>query len=661
MSFRGLNDQHEMVIRTVVGRTTDPGSQQPGVFSIRNLNLVADWETQPTRDIYIDVMVGNRYGNAGALPPAAVNSNNLTTRQEAIRQWIADWRNPLAGSNVNILVARHVNHLLTLTAEGDLPELRSGYAIGVGPALANGGPRPLVETLANWTATPAFNGATGLTTGRTAVVRIQENVVNALDVSRTRGITFEVPEGVIITGLEWRYFEGSTPTGTHLEQWSRQFPNRTIVGQPAWATGRGYIVPRPALDQAQHGNNQNVIFVDDQTVTLRPDLSLHQRGAGRYNTLALEVRFFVSVAFGYELNVSDELEVTVTGLGVSNLDPSENTVAVATVYDPVVIEHEGDPVRVDLVGREQNVYHLPAGAVTITETDGAMLQRGTRLWLEVVRYYAPDNFPLVLSRGDVITDPGSNLGLTVVRVENPTVGGAATTRFLLEVTRESTEGNPGSITVDGLTLFGHVYQGERYFIIVSGPAIAENHFGVVNNSVSPMERGVFVDPPFAKEIIDFSAAADGNRALSLDGVVFNPTTAIGGVQPPIIWRRLPGMAHEAGFVAARSFAVLAGVTDENINWASGVATISGWNYQGQWVTVILTQNSTTATVVVDGTVGTVDIAEYAEGQSGPAGTVAPIFYQNRIYLPFRFLFNAFGYSTDYSLARVGNTAVVSAR
>jgi len=75
----------------------------------------------------------------------------------------------------------------------------------------------------------------------------------------------------------------------------------------------------------------------------------------------------------------------------------------------------------------------------------------------------------------------------------------------------------------------------------------------------------------------------------------------------------------------------------------------------------LTQDATTATIIVDGTVGTTDIAEFAEGQSGPAGTVAPIFYQNRIYLPFRFLFNAFGYSLDYDLSRVGNTAVVSAR
>jgi hypothetical protein len=672
--FSGMNfevyttiaGQEELVIRTNISRVPagSPAYNLPGIIEIRHLGLQANWGTNPDRDLYVNVRVGNRDPGPGTLPGVAGMPDGAA-RDQAIRMFDAQWVNgPTPGATNNILVARHRSALLSLsTLEETLPELRSGYVIGVQPQ--PWGTRPIVETTAPWTVTAPQSAMVDgrLTTGRTAILRVQENVVNALDVARLRPVTFEVPEGVIITGIEWRYYEGAVPTGTQNAQWNGQFPNRDIAGQPVVPRGRGRQAPRPALDQPQTADGGNVIFYNDQTVILRPDLTLHNVHANRLNTLRLEVRFYVSVASGFQHNVSDELMVTVTGAGVNNLPEEQNTIAVATVFDPVTIEHIGGQVDITAIGREQNVYHTPAGAVIVTETEGGMLQRGTRLWLQIIRQYAPGGSPLAISRGDVFTDATGNLGLTVREVTPPVIlGGQATQRFQVEVTRESLPGNPGSITFDDLTLFGHVYQGERYFFLVSGPAIAENHYGVTSTAFTVVP-GIFAEPPFAMEIIDMSGVdAPINHANSLAGVTFTTGVSFRGVENPILWRRLPGMDFEGGFVSMRAFALAAGVEESNIVWnnANRIATISGYNYQGQWVVVSVSPDTARATITTDGTFTEVDIAMVA-GDTGPEGTVRPIHENDRIYLPLRFMFNVFGYTDFYNLARQGQSAVITAK
>jgi hypothetical protein len=293
---------------------------------------------------------------------------------------------------------------------------------------------------------------------------------------------------------------------------------------------------------------------------------------------------------------------------------------------------------------------------------------GTQLTIGVVRYYNPDNFPLRISRGTVIEDPTTGARLTVRDVSPPAIatGGQAQQWFTVEVTRESTNDLPGAFTIDGITLFGHVYRGERYFLVVSGPAIAENHFGVLThaaaNATTPFSRGIHLTPPFAVEIIDLTGEFDvGDRADSLDGVTFTTGVAFRGVANPIIWRRLPGMQHEGGFVSMRAFALAAGIDEANISWASRVATISGVNYQGQTVVVSVTPDSNRATIVVDGIPSDVDIAMMADGLTGPDGTVRPVHEAGTIYLPLRFMFNVFGYTDYYNLVRQGQSAVITAR
>jgi len=120
------------------------------------------------------------------------------------------------------------------------------------------------------------------------------------------------------------------------------------------------------------------------------------------------------------------------------------------------------------------------------------------------------------------------------------------------------------------------------------------------------------------------------------------------------------MTHEGGFIQARHFAVTVGVDPADIHWdnATRTATVSGWDYQGNWVTVILVEGSTTAQILRDGEATLiVDIAEFAPG-TAPIGTLAPVFRHGRIYMPARFLFNVFGYSADYRFSRPAGTNLI---
>jgi len=497
--------------------------------------------------------------------------------------------------------------------EDDLPALRSG-SVGSG----------LPATM------PDF------TTGRSATLRIQEVVANALHAGIGRPVTFSVPNGIILTGIEWRFHGGGLN-----DSWN--------------------VVPRPPVGAAP---NMTVQFTDN-TVTIRPNVPANRNAAIR-----MEVRFFVSVEAGYEYKVSDLLDVTVGGTGVSaNINPAENYIAVAEVYDPIRLEG-ATAIQVspyDFVGREQNIIHSGIGTVTIEETAVGMLEAGTDLWIYVASRYGI-GWPLFISRGTTISGP-AGLTLTVSEIRDftiglgPALGNRSIDRAIrLTVTAESRGDEPGVITLDGTTLFGHVYQGEVYYLVVSGPAVAENHNVVANGNY----MGTFGTIPYGLQVIEEVPPADGavidpaRRANSLVGVTFDPAVAVGGVLPPVIWYRAEGMHHAAGFIAARAFAVTAGVPDEGIIWdpAQRTATIVGYDYQGVRVHILLTQGSTVAVITRGGVSVDHDIAEFA-GQSGPAGTLAPIFRHNRIYLPARFLFNAFGYAADYTFARVGDTLVVT--
>jgi hypothetical protein len=633
-------NRDELIIGVTVTRATGPHGRVPIELRIEGLVLQADDRAPLTGNLNVPFTVGTFNGSflfeqnentAGTAEIAGVNIDGTGWAR------LADTDN----HTTTLLVARRVLRGLNITtveAEDDdleLPALRSGYLIGSGAAF-----RPDFTTSEDWVATGDYDALlANHTTGRTAILRMEEVVPNSFDVARNRPIVFTLPEGVIITGIEWRYVEYDDDIDD--EDWEQA------------------ARPIPTASQTVG----DVQFLNNRQVQIRPNLQAHTTGGYRTNVITIDARFYVSIEAGFAARVTDELTVAVTGAGVGVL-PNGATEVVAEIFDPVTIEHFGGAVHVHpVVGRENNIYHTPAGRLEITETAGGMLQEGTILLVGIVRQYGIGS-PLALSRGHVVPSADSDLSLLVVeRIDAPAIGSQATTWFELEVIQASEEdGEPGTIVIDGLTLFGHVYQGEVYYLIVSGPAIAENHlnWGWVSNQWPNPEVGIFVSPPYFMEIVEFVAregeGAPDRRANSLAGVSFDGDRDAFGT-PEVVFARLPGMAQAGGFIQARLFATTVGVDPSDIHWdgTTGTATISGWDYQGNWVTVILVRDSTTAQILRDGQATLiVDIAEFAPG-TAPIGTLAPVFRYGRIYLPARFLFNVFGYSADYRFSRPAGT------
>jgi hypothetical protein len=505
------------------------------------------------------------------------------------------------GSRTNVHVATRVNAGFRVELTGNPVEMRSGAVTAV--------------------------DNTVIRTGVTQNLRITEIVPGALALAQNRPITFTFPEGVQVVGV-----------------------NYTIGGGPTV----GRQVNETFLHSTQFNGN---------VVTIANNIPVSATAR------QLNITFRLSVEAGFAAaNNTEDIYVTIDGPGIDLLGANDRDWAVAQVYDPITLTGV-EPIQIsaaDFVGREQNIIHTSIGnEIVIEETRPGALTVDSELWVFVVQRYGIGH-PLFISRGTTVIDAETGFGLTVAETRN--IGD--TNAIRLVVTSESA-GEPGRITLQDTTLFGHVYQGEVYYFVVTGNAVAANHTWVAGNV-----PGAFGSVPYGEYVIEEVAVdaptptpepTPGPRANSIAGHSFNPANELNGA-PEMIWYRAPGMNHQGGFVQLRAFADLVGVTEDNINWVGStrVATIAGWDWNGNWVTITMTQGSPWAQIsrgsaegLRDIEIGTrVDIAEFSDGLTGPTGTVVPVFQNNRIYVPFRFVFNAFGYSADYGLAREGNVARV---
>jgi len=514
-------------------------------------------------------------------------------------------------------VANRVVAGLTLYVRGDLPELRSGHAADDGLYI----------------------------TGASARVELQEAVRGALHLSHAHPLyfTFENAEGLRLMEMRYRL----VPHGENPD-WDGGWIRR---GTAAY-TGNAFL------------------RMTNNSVRLN---TRHPEAARR--TLQIEFRF--SVEAGYEAKYGDEITVVVSGAGAENLGTAAEarTAVVANVYDPVTVVG-GNRITVPADFNEMNIQHENIGNFVITETETGRLREGDILWVFVHRRYIQRQWDIIVSRFDtpVLSGAGFEAVTSRERVWLPTVFGGAMDVIQIEVTSEADEDAIASIALNNVHVFGHVYPGEVYTLMVTGPGIARNHNlvsaanvegeGGFEGTGAPFNPlGTFSSVPYGIEnFIVSEEYVMGNRARSLAGVIFNPDVALGGVVPPVIWERLEGMRFAAGFVAVRSFAAAAGVDYTNdVVWDTNVGTVSGWDYAGNWITIELTQGSTQMTITGGPNAGTHDIASFADYLSGPQGTVTPLFRHNRMYLPFRAMFNAFGYNDYYTLDRIGNNAVISLR
>jgi len=479
---------------------------------------------------------------------------------------------------------------------------------------------------------------------RTLELRVIENVPRALAMGTRTPVTFTFPEGIEVVGVSYYVTQGSLATrGSQVTRNTTQNPISTTQ----------FLAP-------------NVVQITD---TLAPSNSTRQ----------LRVRFDIAVRAGFAgMHDVEDIYVEVSGSGVNLLPTEDNTVAVLGVFDPITVTFP-DPIQVDTVGLVHNLTErTPIGDIVIQETAPGRLQVGQEIEIFVARSYLHRPHDITMIPGPLLVDTAeSGLNVSAMRAFTDNRNGIEVIGVAMTVTAASRAGTDGgTITLSANDIFGRIYPGENYWIVVGGNAVANNHAWTAGrhtqSTTTPVRpvSGIFAEMPYYGTLVErigFDYA--GHRANSIAGRTFSPQTQVEGA-PEMIWHRAPGMTFEGGFVGLRAFANIAGVDPETgINWVSTsrVANIEGWDWQGNWVTITMTQGSPWAQITRGTTRGAsdilvarVDIAEFSDGRTGPSGTVVPVFQNNRIYVPFRFVFNAFGYSADYDIARDGQVVRVVA-
>ena len=543
----------------------------------------------------------------------------------------------------------------------------------------------------------------------TSTLIIEENIPGGFSTGFGSAINFEfldddgsVHPGIRILGMEaragnfrtsdwqrgelnnfWGGFEGIAGPGSVLP--GGYIPNNSGAAAPwrnsnqNWMTFRGWV---SALDQRMP-NAPNVGRISDLGATLYlPTQNISEVSPNvpnHHNNGILEVRFWLSIEAGFEWKYGSNIDVTISGAGVSNLGTYVATVG-----------HARDAVQMNLTEgvtavETGTLYNIVGGVqpisdVVINVDNNEAFAIGEELWIYVGTDTIGRNFDINLVNIPTVTVENadvSGLRLDSGRLMAPTAGGhLGRAGVAFTVARQPYGGDAPApvITISNLNVEGQAFPGVEYQIIVSGTGIANNDQEVFNAlrlanrphitqpapiaglaqaaAVSPMNRGVFTSLPFNETVLEnvFGGVWDtAPEPAPLPPAVVGPVEhrlwagmgPIAGVDDPFRWVDTPGTNLRVGFLSARAFGyIINGSPDVGVEWneATNTATITGEDINGNSVSVVMTVGSNIAQINGVPT----DIAAFA-GASGPDGSIQVVpTPDGRIFLPIRFLTNAFG-------------------
>jgi len=373
---------------------------------------------------------------------------------------------------------------------------------------------------------------------------------------------------------------------------------------------------------------------------------------------SVQVTFWLSIEAGFEArNPGEDIYVTIGGAGAHNIAEADRVIAVATPFDPVSVRMvDGTTqLRTDLVG--DTVANERISDIEITIYEPHLLLPGSRLNVFIAGIEANRNLGLHMYADRAVTVDGNGLlfgGPTFsVNQGGVTAGNIMSFPITRIPSERENNGGPVTVTITNVRVTGTVVPGVEYFAVAAGTAVSANW-----DAATP-GIGVFTDHPY------FASAISNVRAPQ-ENVPQPPTTnqppvrtthhlwagmpALGGVTTPFMWEIVG--PNRVAMVSLRSFGHLlngetvVGGNVAGVSWNPGLAQaqLTAQDNNGEYVTIAVWTGEPQAAISRAGQPQqNVDIATAVGGQSGPAGSVVPVFVNDRIYLPLRFFADAFGF------------------
>ena len=653
-----------------------------------------NWEVAPGQDATaLNVMIRQNVAT-GTVTTWAVTESLVRL---GVR--VADQNVLAAGQTATLTVGTRGGSDLMVDVVDGPRDMRTGYLgnngnpraanANFGEASTNNGARPAFIRNRGNEGLPFFEGV------MTSTLIIEENVAGAFGFGFGSPINFEFLDedgnqhpGIRILGMEaragnvqgWGWSRGEFnnfyggPTAIAFEAlYGRRASYNVIPGNRAtspelnanqnWMNFRGWV---SAQDQ-RVPSIANVGRVNENGATLYlPSQTIYDVAAPGM----LEVRFWLSLEAGYEWKYGPNIDVTISGTGVANL------VGTGGSYT-TTIGHARDPIQMSLATGSTGVetgtmYNIQGGVQEVSDViidvlDNGAFPVGAEIWVYVGTDTIGRNFDINLVNIPTVTvNAESGLRLDNGRLMHPGAAGhVGRAGVAFTVTRQPYGGNAPApeITISNLNVEGQAFPGIEYQVIVSGTHVAMNDQEVwharydigqagVAHHLARLNRGIFTSLPYNETIIENLAGgvwehapapelAPGFATATGEFRMWAGMGPIAGVDEPFRWVDLAGTNLRVGFVSARAFAYFVnGNPDVGVDWnaATSTATLQGQDVHGNAVQVVMTVGSNIAQV--NGT--PVDIATFA-GQSGPASSIQVVpTPDGRIFLPLRFLANAFG-------------------
>jgi len=617
----------------------------PRTLQIRNLHLVATGERLGAVNIHVATI--HQVPHGSVTPPA--QEVRVTRPGSVNRLWQS------STEHVATRVGQGLGYSVLYYGD-DFPTIRTGYT-----APNN------VSAMGATTNAPIQNVNIGSRGIQTATVRIYENAPGAWGsiVGDHLDFTFD-QEGVTIVGaaarLGWNYNAAQAENPRNIFPGTGNNPNATAAGTSNIHSWEGSFLPWGAttIEAASVNTGNTRLTPNVFRATVRPIPPGTLSAADVLNrrlrhTRVLEVTFWVSVTGGFEArNPGETIDVTVRGAGAANLNGT--VIPVAIPVDPISLALPDGPVDLvtDVLSTVSN-HQISDIEVTIYEPH--LMGEGTSFYFAIGGVEASDRaFGLHLFASSVsVSGEGFVVGQPT---RQPAAGATATagSGFFLPIHRVPDEGvnsGPITITLSNVSVSGTVIPHVQYNVIVLGTAVADNFHD--SNTALPLVGRFAIEPYYAFAgayyhgiIGDAPPSGDPGELPPLpqvfrlqEGVPFR------GVDQPLIWETVGN--YRVGMVSLRAFAYLIGIEADDIDWnpETQTAVIRGQSSQGVAAGVQVTQGVSMARVFEAGAWVDHDIASFAHGQGHVlSNNVSAVNRYNRLYVPFRFAANAFGYSVE---------------